>query len=447
MVLTGGGAKGAYQIGCLRALQDAGLTPLDAISGASVGAIHGVLLAAGKLDAAEAIWRRARMRDVSAVATRRLWLFPLWLMAGLASEFSPFKVWRLSDSVTHPVTWRRFVYPVACLAIALALWSVRLAVPGGGIVQGLAVAFAACSALAMGHERLRPHFLGSSPLSQGPLVATIEQAITEEDCARIRSQGIPVYATTSNFQPYTPESVPWGGWVPRYTRLDQLDRANMIQLLLRGSALPGFAGSPDRSVGTVVDGSWADNVPAAPLLFDRGAALGLLFVIYLKPRIRHAGRHNSLVGLVSMLIRDAAPSRTVDVVVDLQRWATARWAASQQSGSNTAAVSPRIVPVAPSTRVGNFFTGTIWFSRAQAARLIALGHRDMSAAIATLASGTDEVAASVRARLAVDPAVGRGQQPGERGHDTGGMAVEVVPRRRIRWRRNRLTDADAHSQA
>ena len=70
VVLAGGGAKGAYQIGCLRALQDAGLSPLDAISGASVGAIHGVMLAAGRLDEADAIWRRARGRDVSTLCAQ-----------------------------------------------------------------------------------------------------------------------------------------------------------------------------------------------------------------------------------------------------------------------------------------------------------------------------------------------------------------------------------------
>lgn len=446
VVLTGGGAKGAYQVGCLRALQEAGLSPVDAISGVSVGAIHGVMLAAGKLDEAEAIWRRARWRDVAAVATHRLRLLPVWLLAGVVSEFSPFKVWRLSESVTHPVRWRRHVYPFACLATALGLWAARHLVPGGGVVQGLAIAFAACALLAIAHAWLRPHFVGSSPISHGPLVATLEQAITEEDCARIRSQRVPVYATTSNFRPYTHEAVPWGGWAPRYVRLDRLERANLLEVLVRGSALPGFSSSPGRPVTTIVDGSWTDNVPAAPLLFDPAADVDLLFVIYLKPRIRHRSRHNSLVGLASFLMHKAAATRT-DEVVDLRRWAALRWEASRRSAPSTATRSPRIVLVAPSTRVGNFFTGTIWFSRAQAARLIALGHRDMHEAISTLAAGADPIAASLRARLAVDPAVGLGQQLRERAHDPGRMVLELARRRRTRRGADRIADADAHSDA
>jgi predicted acylesterase/phospholipase RssA len=446
VVLTGGGAKGAYQIGCLRALQDAGLSPLDAISGVSVGAIHGVMLAAGKLDEAEAIWRRARWRDVASVATDRLALLPVWLLAGMVSEFSPFKVWRLSESVTHPVRWRRHVYPLACLATALGLWAARRLVSGGGSVEAFAIAFAACALLAIAHEWLRPHFLGSSPLSHGPLVATLEQAITEEDCARMRSRGTPVYATTSNFRPYIHESMPWGGWAPGYVRLDGLDRTNVLEVLVHGSALPGFSSSPGQPVTAVVDGSWTDNVPAAPLLFDRTADVDLLFVIYLKPRIRHRSRHNSLFGLASFLLHKAVAA-PVDEAMALRRWAKVRWEASRRTASGTAQTSPRIVLVAPSTRVGNFFTGTIWFSRAQAARLIDLGHRDMNEVISTLASGTDRVAASLRTRLAVHPSVGRWQQPRERPHDPGRMVFEFVRRRRTRRGVDRVADEGAHSDA
>jgi NTE family protein len=43
-VLSGGGAKGAYQVGVLKALQELG-AQIDAIAGASIGALNGALLA------------------------------------------------------------------------------------------------------------------------------------------------------------------------------------------------------------------------------------------------------------------------------------------------------------------------------------------------------------------------------------------------------------------
>lgn len=44
LVLSGGGAKGAYQVGVLRALQELG-TQVDMVSGASIGALNGGVLA------------------------------------------------------------------------------------------------------------------------------------------------------------------------------------------------------------------------------------------------------------------------------------------------------------------------------------------------------------------------------------------------------------------
>lgn len=44
LVLSGGGAKGAYQVGALRALHELGVT-VDAVSGASIGSLNGGILA------------------------------------------------------------------------------------------------------------------------------------------------------------------------------------------------------------------------------------------------------------------------------------------------------------------------------------------------------------------------------------------------------------------
>jgi NTE family protein len=62
LVLSGGGAKGAYQVGVLKALRELG-TRIDAVSGASIGALNGGVLASSpSLDVAierlEAVWER-----------------------------------------------------------------------------------------------------------------------------------------------------------------------------------------------------------------------------------------------------------------------------------------------------------------------------------------------------------------------------------------------------
>ena len=52
LVLAGGGAKGSYHVGVYRALQQLGWVP-DIITGASVGALNGVLFTMGKVQEAD----------------------------------------------------------------------------------------------------------------------------------------------------------------------------------------------------------------------------------------------------------------------------------------------------------------------------------------------------------------------------------------------------------
>ena len=55
LVLAGGGAKGAYQIGAWKALREMGIT-FDAIAGTSIGSINGALIAADDYEKAREMW-------------------------------------------------------------------------------------------------------------------------------------------------------------------------------------------------------------------------------------------------------------------------------------------------------------------------------------------------------------------------------------------------------
>ena len=63
LVLSGGGARGAYQVGVLKALAEdvhAGTNPFRVITGLSVGAINAVVLAEGADDFPRAAASSAR---------------------------------------------------------------------------------------------------------------------------------------------------------------------------------------------------------------------------------------------------------------------------------------------------------------------------------------------------------------------------------------------------
>lgn len=55
LVLEGGGAKGAYQIGAWKALRDAGVK-IKGVAGTSVGALNGALICMGDVEKAESLW-------------------------------------------------------------------------------------------------------------------------------------------------------------------------------------------------------------------------------------------------------------------------------------------------------------------------------------------------------------------------------------------------------
>lgn len=65
LVLSGGGAKGAYQIGVWKAMQEAGLCDrIAGISGASIGSLNAVLFAAGDLEKAQKAWKKVNLLTV-----------------------------------------------------------------------------------------------------------------------------------------------------------------------------------------------------------------------------------------------------------------------------------------------------------------------------------------------------------------------------------------------
>lgn len=63
LVLEGGGAKGAYQIGAWKALKECGIR-VNAVAGTSVGALNGALICMGDVDKAEKIWENITYSQV-----------------------------------------------------------------------------------------------------------------------------------------------------------------------------------------------------------------------------------------------------------------------------------------------------------------------------------------------------------------------------------------------
>ncbi|MEG1016631.1 MAG: patatin-like phospholipase family protein, partial [Oscillospiraceae bacterium] len=63
LVLGGGGSKGAYECGAMRALRELGET-FDIVTGTSIGALNGALYVQGDLESLEEMWETICPEDV-----------------------------------------------------------------------------------------------------------------------------------------------------------------------------------------------------------------------------------------------------------------------------------------------------------------------------------------------------------------------------------------------
>lgn len=63
LVLAGGGSKGAYQAGCIKALQELGYT-FDIVTGTSIGALNGLLVTQQDYTALYHLWKTITIKDV-----------------------------------------------------------------------------------------------------------------------------------------------------------------------------------------------------------------------------------------------------------------------------------------------------------------------------------------------------------------------------------------------
>lgn len=63
LVLGGGGSRGAYQIGVWQGLLEMDI-PIDIVTGTSVGAINGCMVAQNKFDAALSLWKEIETNKV-----------------------------------------------------------------------------------------------------------------------------------------------------------------------------------------------------------------------------------------------------------------------------------------------------------------------------------------------------------------------------------------------
>jgi NTE family protein len=118
MILSGGGARGAYEVGVLSYIFDdlararGGPPPIDILSGTSVGAINACYLAAHLTDPALGmrrlveLWTELQLTRVLGFGLRQVVSLPRLLLGGTSEGTGLFDVRPMADLVQREISWR-----------------------------------------------------------------------------------------------------------------------------------------------------------------------------------------------------------------------------------------------------------------------------------------------------------------------------------------------------
>jgi predicted acylesterase/phospholipase RssA len=241
------------------------------------------------------------------------------------------------------------------IAAVIGFWSIDMSWRSGSIAAAMSTVAVGKSMVHRVTRRIMLTYIG---VSTAPLSRRLSQIIEDDQVARMKRSRTRLYGTLSclrNRKNVQPE------WVPRYVRLDRMKREDLIETLVAGAGFPGL--SDTRGLDeTIVDGGWSDNIPIAPFLFDQQNAVDVVIVI---------NTGNESVGL----------SKETATPESLKQWASTRWRKLHPHARTVDPELPEIIWVTPSVSIGGFYSGTCAFSPKKSPAMMALGEKDMAAAL------------------------------------------------------------------
>lgn len=362
LVLNGGGAKGAYQVGCLEALHAAGIR-FVCVAGASVGALNAALIASGRPAAARTLWDGLDFKRVIGISRRNIFWLPLWaIFAGFMLRFGvpggrhPDPIWRPIIVALGTLSTVGMLVAAYQYDVLAQLWVFILL----GIVGLL-------SEVEVGSRVILSRMLTNND----PLQELLRASYTPADHQQLT---MPLLVTLSRLRPWGDYSMNKGGWIPEYVLLNDCTYDDAFQVLLQSAGLPGVF--PIRTVlgEDAVDGGFTDNSPCAPLLYSQhGQPLDGLFVIHLQSREESEiadSRENARAAWRASLLGQMEKGKAVELL---------RRDDMEALAALTPPVQPsiRIIELFPSSSLGDFLRGTLNFCPQKIAALQLLGRRDM----------------------------------------------------------------------
>jgi predicted acylesterase/phospholipase RssA len=370
----------------------------DVVSGTSVGALNGALVAYDRLGEGEEYWRNLSPGRV--VNPRYRWL-PAALLVLL---FAASDWWKDSQPAINARNVRImsvfYLFMVAVVASSSYL-DAETSTPDvtfwRRVLAGLAI-YGALFLLWIAHRLLRR--VGFSILEPRPIREFVRGIIGDG------APRLPLYVTlTRQAQAFDPDQphlfygkkndrLVWGAVshecnFPHYVHVSSLDPAERESALLASAALPlgVFPGVTFHGV-SYVDGGVADNLPLEPLISREDC--DELVIIAMRPwtedDIRSHWQETERLTRLETMQEDKARRLYYEELN--RRGADADHAPQYDPPVNLPLAEPtrwpsRTLVIAPDRRLGSFLTGTMRFTRRYANRLVEQGIADASRAIET----------------------------------------------------------------
>ena len=437
LVIAGGGAKGAYAFGCLKAFRERGET-FDGVAGASAGALNALIWSTGCFEKGESLWKSMsfetvypfRMFDparyppvltkglsaayvlgrltwsaITGIDTplRRLWIALFSLAAATAITISLTLVFHIhlryvpllflgvaAAQFLLLITGRRMdrLFVFSRLAVILSLPALSFLTRH--ISLGLALLLIASLTILLVHFLHRVFGYDIAVLSQSGLAKSLNEILAEplniptvvalSREAKINDPDDPRY--------YFDQAPPGPGstafpdtkrvWVSEYFYLNDLERDGILRACLASAALPFGIVQPVIINGKIyVDGGLTDNVPVFPFLDDPKVVE--VYIIALQPvvdwkRFAHKIGFDQQSWSQKDRVARVAKYPIQHQVLGLGTWGRNR--PPKIIPFRTLGYLPRPILFQPKRPLGTFLSGTLNFDGTYAECLIKQGYED-----------------------------------------------------------------------
>lgn len=387
LVLEGGGAKGAYQLGCLIAFKERQIQ-FDVIAGTSVGALNGALASSHKLCEGADYWKNLSFGHVVAPRWWYIPIAPLLLLYIVSYYYN-------NRGLSSPFTARN----IKLSLLFVAFMAVVVATQAGIIT---AIYYVLGMSLLGGVPWVAYFFLRAvhfSILRPSPLEVFLRETISSS-----KDLKIPLYVTLADHQLGFDPDLPrllygkyddrpvWGAVedeyeYPNYFLINDLSLAQQQILLLGSAALPLGIFPPIRMGSReYVDGGVADNFPLYPLVTLEQC--DELVVIALRPTQadslkKHWQEVDRRLRLRNMTVEYGKDLYYAELT---RRKGDYKHAVHYYPPVNLPLRQPeswpsRTIVISPKRRLGTFLTGTMNFRSYYARRMINQGYLDALAVI------------------------------------------------------------------